>query len=117
MAKTNTTTISIGIQGDGFAGSTNGTYSNSQSNGAGLAPTSVVTSAGSVTVTIPATALGYTIVPPPGSAVTKTIKGVAGDTGLNMAPALPMSVPLTAALQASFVITASGIETVLVFWQ
>jgi hypothetical protein len=117
MAKTNTTTISIGIQGDGFAGSTNGTYSNAQSNGAGLPPSSVVTSNGSTTVTIPGTALGYIIVPPPGSAVTKILKGVAGDTGVNLAPNLPTSVPLTAALQASFVLTCNGIETVTVFWQ
>jgi len=117
MAKTNTTTISIGIQGDGFAGGTAGTYSNAQSNGGGLPPTSVTTSNGFTAVTVPATALGFTIVPPPGSAVTKILKGVTGDTGVALAPNLPTSVPLTAGLIASFGLTCNGIETVTVFWQ
>lgn len=117
MAKTIVNNVQIGINGDGFAGGTNGTFTNTISNSGGLVPTSVATANGSVTVTIPATALGFYVVPPPGSALAKTYKGVAGDTGIVTAPTQPFGpVIMTAGQQASFVITTTGIETVMVFW-
>ena len=115
MAKTVTTLIQVSVSGDGYAASP--LFSQSSQNLAGTPPSSVALINGNTTVNVPATAQGFTIVPPPGSTVSKTLKGVAGDTGVPVHPTLPTSVALTPGAVASLVISANGAETVEVLWQ
>jgi hypothetical protein len=115
MAKTVTTTISVSIVGDGYGGS--GPFFNqSIVNATGLAPGSVNTINGATTVTVPATALGVVIVPPAGSALVKTYKGVSGDTGIATSAIGTTVFVWTAAQIANFVIATTGIETIQLIW-
>jgi hypothetical protein len=115
VAKTVTTLIQVSMSGDGFAAAP--LFSQSSQNLAGSPPTSVALINGNTTVNVPAAAQGFTIVPPPGSTVAKTLKGIAGDTGVPIHNTLPTSVALTPGALASFVIGANGAETVEVIWQ
>ena len=62
------------------------------------------------TITPPNDAVGVTIVPPDDNAVTLTLKGVTGDTGVPLSLVDPSSLGL--ASDAAFVITAGGNVTV-----
>jgi len=114
MAKSVTSTIAYSLSGDGFSGPI---FNLATVNGTGIAPGSITLAAGANTVTVPATAVGVTIVPPAGSANAKTLKGIAGDTGILLNPAVPTSLAFTAAGVATFVINSAGTETVALLWQ
>jgi hypothetical protein len=96
VSKTATRTSVYSLQGDGL----NLVNTFTSSNLSGVVPTSVVTA----------------IVPPAASTVTKTLKGVGGDTGFTWTSGAVITVPLVAGSMASFVITANGVETVEVLW-
>lgn len=115
MAKTTTTTISQVIAGDNFAGQ-GPIFSQAMANSSGNFPGSFVLATGFNSIAIPATAVGVIIVPPPGSAITKTLKGITGDTGLPVDPANPTMLKWTAGQNATFGITASGAETIGLLW-
>lgn len=115
MAKTIATYMQVAVSGDGFTATP--LYSSTSTNPSGVPPTSVSLVNGNTTVAVPATAQGFTIVPPPGSTVIKTLKGVAGDTGFAIHNSLPTSIALTPGAVASFVIGANGVESVEVIWQ
>lgn len=76
---------------------------------------SIVLTTGANTIVPPAGASLFVLVPPSGSTVTKTLKGLAADTGYAIAPALPLFLPL-AASPASIVITAGAGETCDGYW-
>lgn len=116
MAKTSSVTFTVSITGDG--GTLNYTppgtpLSNTSAPYGGPIP--VALSSGNNTLTPPATAQGVMIIPPTGSAITKTLKGIAGDTGILLNNALPtvLSLPVGG---GAFVINASNSETITVLW-
>ena len=76
---------------------------------------SVALAAGANTLTPPTGALYCLIVPSAASVITKTIKGVTGDTGLPIAMATATLLSLVVT-PAAFVLTAGGIETIEVYW-
>ena len=108
---------SIGIQltGNGFPGNGN-LWTATVTNAGGLPPGSFTTAAAFNSIPIPATATGVIIVPPNGSVITKTLKGVTGDTGIILAVANPTYLTFAAGAQATMGITASGIEVLQLFW-
>lgn len=115
MSKTLTVTTTVTLSGDGWGGSPLFTES-LQNTAAGL-PDIVNLINGNTTVTVPATALGVLLVPPPTSTVTKTLKGIAGDTGVPLAPASSSRVMFSAAgAVASIVINANGTESIEAIW-
>ena len=71
------------------------------------------------TVTVPTALSGLTvrvkIVPPAGNAVSLTIKGVTGDTGIPLTPSEPSYLSMPSG-SSSFVLTAGGAVTVLCIW-
>jgi hypothetical protein len=115
VAKTATTVISYTISGDNFSG-TAPLFSQSIANSSAVVPTSIATSNGATTVTVPAAAVGAILIPPPGSSVTKVIKGVTGDTGVAIDPANPTVLKWSAGQIANFVLTCNGVETVEILW-
>lgn len=70
---------------------------------------------GANTLTPPTGTLAAVFVPPSNSSVTKTLKGVSGDTGLPLATNAPTYVSL-AASPGAFVIAANGAENLTVYW-
>lgn len=79
-------------------------------------PASYAVISGTVQLVWPSSAEGYTftrvqLLPPPGSTISKTVKGSFGDTGL---PGWTTgSITLPAAPGGSAVVTANGTETIL----
>jgi len=75
------------------------------------------TANGDVTVTVPAGASGVIILPPNASVVVKTLKGITGDTGFRIHPAALYAWAFDqAAVPTSFVITATAIETLILYF-
>lgn len=113
MAKNGTVTITIVAVGDGSRlDFTIGAPVNS------ISPANHQTLAlasGANTITPPLNAMFCVLVPPPGSSVVKTLKGITGDTGfvLNSGAPTMLSMPLSA---GPFVINCGGIETVEIYW-
>src|SRR5215472_16476033 len=70
-----------------------------------------LTSPGSTTITVPSFAAGVIIVPNTANTASLTLKGVGGDTGITIAPALPCLLSFPASPPASFVITAGASYT------
>lgn len=66
-------------------------------------------SSGANTITVPSGAVAVTIIPPTANAVTMTLKGVSGDTGIALALTAPCSLSLSSV--STFVITAGGTIT------
>src|SRR5271165_1777164 len=95
MSKTVTTTVAVTLSGDGFAGAP--FYTAAIVNTGGAPPGSFVLTVGFNTIPVPAAALGVTIVPPVGSVNVKTLKGVTGDTGFQLAQSGSTLLPFTAA--------------------
>lgn len=116
MAKTSRVSIGITVEGDGETG----TY---------VPPTSPITnatapqggpiayalSAGNNVITIPTGAIGVIIVPAATNGNAKTLKGVAGDTGVALRTNAP-SVISFATGSTVFSINATGTETVDLHW-
>lgn len=114
MAKTVTTVTSVSLSGDGFGGAP--FFSESVDNTSGNAPGSIALAAGFNSIPVPATSIGVVIVPPPGSVVTLTLKGVTGDTGVGIAAAASSHLAWTAGQMANLGITASAPVTVELIW-
>jgi hypothetical protein len=112
MAVNSTTTVGVTLTGD-IAGtltiplSTNGTSPGQRQQ--------VVLAAGNNTLTPPSGTLKAVIIPPTGSTNGKTLKGVAGDTGIPMSLTEPTVLSFPAGAGA-FVINSVGAETLEVFW-
>lgn len=70
----------------------------------------VTLASGANTITPPTGTTMVLVVPPTTSTVTKTLKGVTGDTGLPLSMTAPTFLSLASA--ASFCVTANGTETV-----
>lgn len=118
MAKTVTTTLAVTVTGDGFGPSANTPlYSASMQNATGGPPGQQALAMGNNTIAVPATAAGVVIVPPAGSAVALTLKGVNGDTGIALDPANPTHLRLTPGAVASFVLNAGGAVAVALLWE
>lgn len=113
MSKTAIASLSVNVQGDGVSL----TQSFANTNAAAAAPDAQTLAVGNNTITVPTgvTVQGVTIVPPTQSAVSKTLKGVAGDTGIALATSVPTSLALAASV-TSFVVTASSGEVVQLVW-
>lgn len=73
--------------------------------------TQLTLASGTNTITVPALATSIIIVFDSTSAVTKTLKGVAGDTGILLKPGGVNLLNVSAAGVASFVITAGAADT------
>ncbi len=116
MAKTVTTTTTVTLSGDGWGGS-GPLFSESVENDVGVSPSFVTLSSGNNTIAVPASATGVVIVPTPGSTVALTLKGIAGDTGIPLDPALSTSLKFTAGAVASFVLNAASGTTVSLVWR
>lgn len=114
MSKSVITTLSITASGDGISAFTysDGGFTNSSVTGGIMA--SQTLSAGANTMTPPSWALRCTIVPSSSSTNAKTLKGVAGDTGIPLAVAETTKIALASA--ASFVINSTGTEVITVYW-
>lgn len=113
MAKTNTTTVAVSVAGDGFPGAI---YSGSVANAAGTPPGSFTLATGFNSIPVPASATGVTVIPPPGSVITKQLKGITGDTGIALSPSNPTFLSFAAGANATLGITASAGETVSLLW-
>ncbi len=114
MAKTVTTTIAVTLSGDGFGGAP--LYSQSYVNTSGLAPGQVTTSNGFTSIAVPAAAQGVLVVPPPGSTLVKTYKGVTGDTGIQSSGPGLVRIDFTPGQVASFGVATTGVEQLELIW-
>lgn len=116
MAKTGTLNISLGVVGDGVniawpypAGSS--PFTNLVSPGQ-EGPLSL--SAGFNSIAVPTGAKMLFLPPQPGVTATLTLKGITGDTGIQMDPTMPFVFPC--ALASTIGITASGTATLYAIW-
>jgi hypothetical protein len=116
MAITTTTTSTQTVSGNSYLGQAP-LFSEIISNTSGNIPGSFVLANGFNSISIPATAVGVIIVPPSGSSVTKTLKGVTGDTGIPIDPANSTRLKFTAGQNSAFGITANGAETIGLLWE
>ncbi len=116
MAKTSTVNIAVSIIGDGTSDSyapIGSPMVNLTAPYGGTVP--VALASGANTLTPPTGTQGVIIVPPIGSVVTKTLKGVTGDMGIPINNTLPTVISLPSGAGA-FVVTASSTETITVLW-
>lgn len=112
MAKTSTLTITVQVTGDGV--NDNWTPTPPQNTAApGGGPQLLALASGDNTITVPAGASGFVLLPPAGSAVVKKIKGAGGDTGVTISNTLPFVGSVSA---GSLIINASNVENVQIFW-
>ena len=112
MAKTATASVTIAVSGDGVSFKfTTPTQTNAASP---FQHQPIALTTGANTITPPAGATMALVVPPTSSAVTKTLKGVTGDTGYALnPPGMPSFIPVGA---GALVINASSGETVEFYW-
>lgn len=119
MAKTITTSVSVAVSGDGMGLPASPIvppsfpFTNNGGTSGGEAP--LVLSTGNNTVNVPAGHRGVMLIPPAGSVVTLTLKGIAGDTGVSVDPVLGL-VWFFPAGTASFVLNASAGVTLNAVW-
>lgn len=118
MAKTSTLGITVSVVGDGL-NETLGQAPNLLQivNAAcpGALPQNVALASGLNTIAVPPGAVAMLLIPPSNSIVSKVLKGVTGDTGFSMNPALPGLYPFVAGA-TSVLITAGSAETVQIGW-
>lgn len=115
MAKTGATTISLSVSGDGIG---QDTWSNTNTNVAapGGGPFPVALTAGDNVLTPPTGSQYFTLIPSSTSTNAKKISNLASATNaLKINPALPICIPVTAALDTICVNVAAN-ETVLIMW-
>lgn len=110
MAKTSTVSVGVTITGDGTTTSYSPTAVQNTSAPDG-GPRLLVLTTGNNTITPPTGATGFTLSP---GTVAKTLKGIAGDTGVPLSITGLTTVFLASA--ASFVINSTGGETISIFW-
>ena len=113
MAKTATITIGVNAVGDGVVA--NFSQTPPQNPTSPVQHQTIATINGANTLTPPTGALYCVLIPPVGSVITKTLKGVSGDQGVPLAPASSMFLALPPAAGA-FVLATSGIENIDVYW-
>lgn len=116
MAVNATRTVTISYTGDVVGSESLAATANAVSPGS---VTIHSLSVGANTITVPtggSTVKGATIVPPSGNAQSITLKGVTGDTGVDISKTDPTSIAFETA-PANFVLTAGGTITGLrIFW-
>lgn len=116
MAVNATRTVSITLSGDINATNTLPAAANGSSPGSITIHTLAL---GDNTITVPtggSTVKGATIIPPSGNAQTITLKGVGGDTGVQLSKLDPSSIAFETA-PANFVLNAGGTITGLrIIW-
>jgi hypothetical protein len=104
MAVQSVVDIGINFTGDVEYGQTfQGPAANASS--PGMVETKTLSS-GANTITVPSGAVGVTLVPPVNNAVTMTLKGITGDTGIALSLVNPAHISLSGV--STFVITAGG---------
>jgi hypothetical protein len=116
MAKTSSASIGVTVTGDGVSNSfvpPGSPMQNTAAPSGGTTP--LVLAAGNNVVTLPAGAKGVVISPPITSTNAKTIKGVAGDTGIGILAGSPIMLTFVAGTTV-FSINSTGIETVNLHW-
>jgi hypothetical protein len=113
MAKTAIPTSAVVVTGDGLT--LNQAVSGS-TNVAAAPPGTVTLANGFTAITVPSgfTINGVMIVPPSGSVVTKTLKGVTGDTGIVLQTSAPSMIPVQSS--SSIGITANAAEVCQLVW-
>ena len=87
--------------------------------GNNLAVTDITLASGANTIAVPSFAVGMVILPNVGNAIAMTLKGITGDTGTPLAPALPSLISFPASPPANIVLTAAslfGTITSIVFF-
>jgi hypothetical protein len=115
MSKTSTVTLTVSVTGDGLSES----YAlpavvNAAAPGGG--PSNLALATGFNSIAVPPGSLGFILIPPVGSVITKTLKGITGDTGIPLHVTNPTWVSLPPAT-ATIGITAGGAgETVAIHW-
>ena len=116
MAKTSSGSIGVTITGDGVTSEyvpSGSPVVNTAAPSGGTTP--LVLAAGTNTVSVPSGAIGFVLSPPTSSTNGKTLKGIAGDTGVPLRPNAPSMLYLPNGA-VSFVITSVGIETCALQW-
>lgn len=115
MAKTVTTTVTIQTSGDGVTATSQLQVENA--NGVGAGPFQMSLASGFQNVAIPSNAVGWSLIPPSTSAISKILKGVTGDTGHTLHPQKPTGpVYVNSSVQANVGLTLSGAEVVFWVW-
>lgn len=114
MSKTSTVTTTISIVGDGVNETITQSYQNTACPSG--APQALSLSSGANTLTVPTGAVALTIIPPAGNAVTLTLKGVTGDTGVALSPTNPTGPIPLATTVTTLVLTAGSNITVGIAW-
>lgn len=113
MAFTSTITPSVQLSGAAVAALALAALTNSSSPAEHVAVTTVN---GANTLTPPTTGtLFLIIIPPTGSSITKTLKGVTGDTGVPLS-LTNWSLISLAATPGALVLTTNGVETLDIWW-
>jgi hypothetical protein len=114
MATTVETQITITADGDGIESEWSPT---AMSNSAGAAggPVRMLLAAGDNYVAVPTGAMGYAILPPAASAVTKRLKHHSGETGIAMRTGQPIAMSLATGV-ATMMIHASAEELIYLHW-
>lgn len=115
MAKTSTASVSYALSGDGFTGSPP-LWAQAIVNVSSNPPSSWTLANGFNQFAVPATATSALVVFPPGSTVSKTIKGANGDTGQAVGPTGFYLLTFAAGTVPNLGLAANGAETVSIFW-
>lgn len=114
MAKQSTVTLGVSVTGDGLTlGYSPQGFPLQNPNAPAGVPTSVAIVNGNNTISIPSGCIAILIQPPAGSVITKTLKGVAGDTGVPIHTANPTLLSLPSGT-SSILIAANGAETLAI---
>ncbi len=115
MAKTSTTTVGVTVSGDGVTASITPTGS-PVTNTAAPHGGPIAFSLASGFITVPtATTIGVVVIPPVASVISKTLKGLTGDTGFLIRENAP-SVLMFPTGTATIKITAGSAEDVQLLW-
>ncbi len=113
MSKTSQIAISLSVSGDSMTlAFTSPIQENTASPGE---QQPVVLSSGDNTITVPTGASGVLIQPAATSTVSKRIKGNAADVGFPISPSASAYLPIPSGA-TSFVLNASGAETISIYW-
>lgn len=107
MAVTSNRSVTLTDSGDIHFSQAFSAAANSSASGMNVL---IALASGANTITPPTSAKAVTIIPPSGNAVTLTLKGVTGDTGVPLSLVDPTSIGLASA--AAFCLTAGNTVTV-----
>jgi len=114
MAKTITTEVTVTTTGDGVDSAWTPTAMTNSAGAAG-GPVRVTLASGDNYIVVPTGAMGFLLVPPATSGVTKRLKHHSGETGIEIRTGQQAMLPLATGV-ATMMIHASAIENVDIHW-